>query len=501
MKLHQLLCAFAISTAAMGTACAEEPTDDVGATEDALTNAADVVGTLAVGQSANVAHPGGKGSRALRLELAAGAAVDLQVTAEDGAPIAYLLKSDFTSLGRHTGVAGTTGARITQTVKSAGTYYLAMREAAGKAVTFRASYLAPGAAVHTCRVDAECGGGSARCVLERCMAVSSSSMRAKEDNSAIHLDRLELAFDHGKLLYGYGDYNPFSLNGVREGRVRFGTWPVPATERYNMIRWEMFRTAGAPATVVYTEDYSTGNATAVAGEDRFFDDDRTMAIGKGIGYAKDPDGRQFAAFYRKTGTRLDLYYSERGPNQWSAGEKVATGLLADYGNDRIILHPRATGSADILISADNVIGGDARRFTRSASGTWSAVPAGFRGQDLSAISAGKGRTYLLAGASFYEIADTGTAEDRGLIGGDLHDMNVDDAGNVYVLRDQVYPSYPQRSLVIVPRHGHKSELVLDRVNTAAYPRYALAVSPAGEIALAAPLEGGTFQMTHYKPLP
>jgi hypothetical protein len=97
--------------------------------------ASEIVGDLVSGQTASVTHPGGSKYRAYRF-AARGGAVDLWVRSVNGDAKAWLLASDFTTLARNDNASTGVSDSHLNRVLTAGTYYVAFKEAGSQPATF-----------------------------------------------------------------------------------------------------------------------------------------------------------------------------------------------------------------------------------------------------------------------------------------------------------------------------------------------------------------------------
>lgn len=138
------LAALAVPLAPLG--CAVDAAEDFedGSSEDELRalSAGEIVGTLASGETKHVVYTKKPTYRALRLDLAAGAKVDLWVRSASGDPQAWLLGSRFQTLSSNRDASATDpSAHIVQTVRTGGTYYLAFRDEKSRNATFDVTFV------------------------------------------------------------------------------------------------------------------------------------------------------------------------------------------------------------------------------------------------------------------------------------------------------------------------------------------------------------------------
>ncbi len=133
----------AIALAPLGCAVATDgELDDASQDELRALTAPEIVGTLAEGETKSVVYTKTPAYRALRLDLTAGAKVDLWVRSTGGDAQAWLLGSKFQTLSSNRDASATdTNAHIVQTVRTGGTYYLAFREEKGRNATFDVTFV------------------------------------------------------------------------------------------------------------------------------------------------------------------------------------------------------------------------------------------------------------------------------------------------------------------------------------------------------------------------
>jgi hypothetical protein len=499
---------------------AEVDADDAASSEDELSvRPSDVKGSLAAGETKAVEYTGASKYVALRLELAANAEVDLQVTSETGAPSIYLLKSDFGTLERATGIAGATGARIAKSVRSAGTYYLAFREASGRPASFTARFLGP--QVVACATDAQCGA-SALCVFDHCATVDTTT----KDTASLN-GFAGSAIGHVQVGYGASDevhlaYLETTLPDYRF--IDYGLWPGRFGYRNKSKSFSLQRTLGMPPTLVSLYEDARGDEQVSFRIGEEAENGPTYGITAGgfdaIGFARDPGGRDWVAYAQTTSdqTTTNVYIHQRQrPGNWSLAEQVASFSRTSF-DHRIAIHPRRDGAADILL-AGSLGAGSYLLHRNAADGSWTKKSAGFvrsgSGPMVDVIHGGSGRTHVLTAqkddftfaAQYTELGDDGIARSRDL--GSVtsrtsttpfRDIGVDAAGNVYILKVVDDLTYRNASVLRIDAHKNVVERPLARSRRSYPDIYSLGVSPRGELALAA-ASPGRISVTRWRPTP
>ncbi len=138
---HVALVAFSVASLVACGASTDEPEGVAAESSDALVvPAAARVGSLHAGESITVLYTGTPRYRAYSFVAAAGDAIVATAQSTDGDAVLWLTNASFSTLAKNDDEgAGLPNARITRTLKNAGTYWLVISEAKRKSATLTVS--------------------------------------------------------------------------------------------------------------------------------------------------------------------------------------------------------------------------------------------------------------------------------------------------------------------------------------------------------------------------
>lgn len=489
--------------------CSAELDEETESSDDELRalRANEIVGSLKLGETKRVRYSKTPTYRAFKLDLEAGASVDLQVASSDGKPLIYLLSSSSATLARAR--AGADGrARITRKVQAAGTYYLAVREESFADASFVVSFVDPDAGGRACTTDDQCGGG-ATCFIDRCKSVNESRRTAPGVTGVLG------AYDgDGALEVLFSAYSPRASmpEYSHERRISYGPWAGPFTSVDTSTSWRWDHAPGtSPERAWFAMGVGRPHAlrygTYTLDVPSFPYDLSTFAV------AKNGAGTRFAAVqvHARSGAiapeECILYFaSQRSGAAWSPLEKVSG---CSGHTTALHLHVRSDGGADIVsVSSDTV-------FVRTKKGRldgWSldVLPRPYPVYGLEELvfahgvdgvshllisSRRRGFTATDYASRYVELNDGGVVA-RQVDLGEERDLprnrpyaalDSDEAGNVWVAKQvlragangRAFMSAP--SIVRIDPRGNVAERAIPSLHDATVSD--IAVSESGEIAL------------------
>ena len=502
-----------LSVSATLAGCAAETEPEADQTEEELRalTGPEVVGTLAAGETKQVAYSRTPTYRALRMELTANQTVDLWVrSASGGDARAWLLGSTFSTLTSNSDASATdTSAHITRTVKKAGTYYLAFRDEKYKDAQFEVSWDAPAPPPpppppNACTTDAQCGGGQAMCFIDRCVTVSEETRRIDTLDAGVSAAYAT----NGELRVAYKAY---TLGSSVSYSFFTGPWSgasgAGSIGSSSGARWSFERNPGLDPELALTYAHYNGDGIGYG-----------SAGGPSLGYhetmgafavGRNAAGARFAALVgNKTqtngNTTCNLYFSSAAPGGvWSEPQIIAP--CSSWDLRSLAIHPRRDGSADIVAARE--FGGITLYRRQNPIDPWTSTvlvpPTNTQGRSaFSFAHGGDGTTHLVAQTyvftsdlsygdytgTYMELGDEGVRRSIGLgtyptqVYLPFPTVDLDGAGNVWIQK-RPRATFETPSVVRIDGAGNVAERSLGRVSTGSWPHSSLAVSANGELSL------------------
>jgi hypothetical protein len=376
-----------------------------------------------------------------------------------------------------------------------------------------------------CTADAECGGGSAMCFIDRCMKVEDSSKSAYSLNG-----HMEAAFDAvNQLHYGYTTYrsngasNPtFPLAvGLWDGGVTFGTTlsGMSNGSGSTAMPWAFDKRPGEAPVLAYT-DFETAKDN-VRFDGQAFSLPASPMRARDIAVASNAAGTRFAAALtcnaRSVGECRIVFSSKPAGGTWSAQETVANVSDSTF----LGIHVRKDGKADVLHASRydfavyrrlNPIDPWSRRSLKSSSGTNNADVVAGRGADGTTHVVYSDKRPSSQSALYYydttylELGDEGIARTAtiGSFGNEatqlFRDVDVDGAGNVWAQMRSgrgVFNPFAYR----IDRAGNIQRRSLGTLTNAYAFDSAMAVGTDGRLALLWQDTQGSVRARRFTPIP
>ncbi len=536
---HLTALTLCLAGGALVVGCASADADASSATsEDDLRAlmSAEIVGTLAPGETKSVSHDGTRVYRAFAMNLSAGQLVDLRVESQDGDPRAWLLGSAFQTLDRSGDVSATDrNARITKTVTKGGTYYLAFRDEKSRPATFAVSFAnasSPSNSTAVCTEDAQCGGGAAMCFFDRCVTVRDESQRVDSIASG-----MEAAFDtSGSLRVAYAQSSWSRTTGATSYAIHEGPWTavqsgngggVSSRGATSATRVRYDRAVGLEPELVFTSAGYPG-APAIFGDDQGpRPGSRDVVLNTAIG--RNGQGTTFLAMALQSasgaGSRCRLVLAARPANGTFGSLEEIDLCRSSAGYRDLAVHVRKDGGADVVAAAEF---GDIVRYRRTnAIDPWtktslaSTAPQGR--PHFTHTHGADGTTHLVLqpyayttsssladyAATYVELDDVGVARSIALgsyptlTQAPFPDLAVDGTGNVFVQKRahvSYDPAYARGSVVRIDARGTVAERSLGLLATGSWTYASLAVATSGELAIVHVADGRNVSARRFVPI-
>lgn len=494
--------------------------------EDALRalTTAEIVGTLAEGETKTVAVSAQPTYRALKMTLTAGQKVDLWVKSENGDPQAWLLGAKFQTLGRSVDESPSdNSAHFKQTVTKDGTYYVAFRDEKFRSATFTVSLGAaapPPPPSSSCSSDAQCGGGSAMCFIDRCVTVKDETKTSADSLTdgivAAYTQSSELRVAYRTWRSGgiYTMVNDLWSSGLVGSSgssladARFLLDHGPKLEPVLATSYDHYNGGGV--------SYGGWGGVSVG----YHESVRSYAVGRNqaetlfVVVAKNTP----AAVNSTSGDKCTLLFASRPKfGTWSALEHVDTCGWSNFHN--LAIHVRADGGADIVSAAEHGSVVVYRRQNPIDPWAKSTLVASSDRSTFAFAHGVDGHSHLVAQpytfttdssrgdytGTYVELGDNGAIRTIPL---STHrtqwrrpflDLAEDGDGNVWIQK-RPSESSDRPSLVRVSKSGQIAERSVGLVSAGSWPSSSLAVAKSGEISLVHVADNRNISVRRFTPI-